>query len=225
MYFGCAKSGESGQRLLIISCESMYVKRQSGELEKKLFFRSCILTHLFLILWLKMDMTPKFYAKKGNNAVVRCVRSAAKRIDENKGIREDLGKAMRRESATKAMQSALTCQVAGAVDFGELEGSSMSISREDFRKIKMIAGMWEGTGGRDSDLDSTQSTPRSLNFPEEMTVELEEAIEDMRNETETRNDPLVAANRAYRSAMVVSLGEFLGSSELNVVDEEFTDNC
>ena len=52
-----------------------------------------------------IDFFPKYYMNKGNNAMVRCVRAAAKRIEQNKGIDTEMRKTyQRRGSARDALR-------------------------------------------------------------------------------------------------------------------------
>lgn len=52
-----------------------------------------------------IDFFPKYYKGKGNNAMVRCVRAAAKRIEDNKGISAEMQETYKkRKSAWDALQ-------------------------------------------------------------------------------------------------------------------------
>lgn len=50
-----------------------------------------------------MDYFPRFYANKGNHAMLRCMKAAAKRISENQGIRDDVKEQYKRKSGKAAL--------------------------------------------------------------------------------------------------------------------------
>ena len=61
------------------------------------------------------DFFPKYYKGKGNNAIVRCVRAAAKRIEQNKEIDFDTTNTFRRGSARNALVEVISSDEANMI--------------------------------------------------------------------------------------------------------------
>jgi hypothetical protein len=87
--------------------------RESDEVSK------LILTHL--------DYYPKFYAVKGNNAMRRAVKAAAKRIEEKSGIKLDMAGISKRVSLIDSVKSI-------ADDTADLESEGSAKNRPMFAK-------------------------------------------------------------------------------------------